>query len=514
MKKLKYLLLLSAMFFIAYLLPAQNEISIKSIGGSKGEQLQKITPLSDGGWLMAGGTASEDGDANGKSKGRGDIWLVRLNAADEVLWQRRYGGAGREMAAGVAATENGTLLLTATVDSAQGDVKVAFKGRDIWVAALNTDGDLLWQRTLGGSGTDNAIGILPLADGGCMVYGNTNSQDGDTKTQNGSTDILLVRLDRAGKTVWSTTLGGPSLDFVQGLEQAADGSFFVLGSTFGLGNTPGKGALDALLMRVDATGKLLSAQTYGGRNDEEFTDLLPAPDGGYYLCGYTESSDGDATRTKTGLDMWLVKTDGTGKMQWNKTYGGASDDLGLNVFLSAERQLLLVGNAYDWDDKTADLKGKKFDVAVLRLNPADGGIQNIRLFGGSGVDLAFGVVMGKNNDLAITGVTDSNDGSVKGAKGGKDGLFLHLTPDELKLAQDEVNKVRIFPNPAQDQLFFDQPVTGMLFSELGVPVQALNKATNLNIGTLPLGLYFVRIDATGQVFRLVKADTGGVKISN
>jgi hypothetical protein len=498
-------------------LPAQK--SGKAVGGSEGENLRQVLALPDGGFLLAGGTASNNGDVKGgdKTSLNGDIWLLRTDAAGEILWQQRYGGAGRETAVGIALAPGGGYFLAGAVDSLNGDVQAARGQKDIWLARLNETGVLLWQRTLGGSAGERAAGVSALPGGGCIVYGETTSSDGDVQELRGSADIWLVRLDADGKTLWSRTIGGKATDQIFTVKPAPGGGFLVVGSTTSsegdiLNN---RGASDALLAHVDDNGKLLWLETYGGSADDEAANLLPASDGGYYLCGHTESADGDAGFNYGLVDAWLFKTGADGKFQWGRTYGGLSHDLAVEIVQASDTALLLIGNTYDLDKELTGVKGKAFDVMLLKVGAQNGALQKAYIYGGSGNDFARSVAFNAGSgDLVLTGITDSGDGDIAAGskKGKKDGLFLKLKTKDLLLARPEDKMlVRSFPNPALNHVYFDRPLTGWLLSAAGVPLVELSNADHADLSGLQAGVYSIRVAETGQMLRVVKIDSAPVK---
>jgi hypothetical protein len=283
---------------------AQKKIG-KAIGGSGGEQFMTMAALPDGSYMLLGTTESTDGDITTKAAGSGDVWLVKTTAEGGLIWQKRYGGAGREAAAGLSIAPDGGFWVVATIDSLHGDVKAHYGKRDYWVLRLNAAGDILWQRTLGGKSHESAAGVLTLADGTCLVYGTTTSSDGDVQNSKGSMDIWLVALDGTGKTLWTKTLGGTASEWVSKVVQTSDGSLFVTGATISSNGDVAnlRGASDAWLIKLDAKGTLQWAQTYGGTADDGFTDLATDSDGSLYVSGHTESIDGDISLNNGSIDV-------------------------------------------------------------------------------------------------------------------------------------------------------------------------------------------------------------------
>jgi hypothetical protein len=167
-----------------------------------------------------------------------------------------------------------------------------------------------WNKTYGGTGEDWAFALVQTSDGGYALAGKTASFGA------GNNDFRLVKTDASGNMTWNQTYGGTGEDWAFGLVQTADGGYALAGIT----DSFGAGYEDFWLVKTDVSGNMQWNKTYGGTSGDEASALVQTSDGGYALAGCTGSSGAG------GYDCWLVRTDGSGTMQWNKTYGGTGED--------------------------------------------------------------------------------------------------------------------------------------------------------------------------------------------
>ena len=169
-----------------------------------------------------------------------------------------------------------------------------------------------WSKTYGGIAHDYSMGNnVQTNDGGYAISGHTFSLGA------GGLDAWLIKTDSVGNMEWNITYGGSQEDQFSDMIKTTDGGFVLSGYTtsFGAGN------YDSFLMKVNASGTIVWNQTYGGLVTDQIMSVFQNNDGSYVLAGSTNSSGAG------NLDAWLVKTDATGNMQWNKTYGGTGADM-------------------------------------------------------------------------------------------------------------------------------------------------------------------------------------------
>ena len=252
------MILFLALFLFAGACLAQTAPSIvwqKSLGGSDNDVASSIQQTSDGGFIVAGWSRSNDGDVSGWHEGYEgcdggyttyDYWVVKLNSAGNIEWQKCLGGGGDDVASSIQQTSDGGFIVAGYTDSTDGDVSGHHGvewNYDYWVVKLNSAGEIVWQRSLGGSSGDYASSIQRTTDGGFIVAGVSYSNDGDVNGHHPGghydsdsiwyeyPDYWVVKLNSAGNIEWQTSLGGSIDDYAFSIQQTADGGFIVAGES-------------------------------------------------------------------------------------------------------------------------------------------------------------------------------------------------------------------------------------------------------------------------------------------
>ena len=350
----------------------------KTYGGSAEDRSTSVAIIPGGGYIICGSTASINGDIH-RNQGGTDAWLLRLDENGDTLWTRTYGGSGNERANSIVSAADGGFAITGFTDSHDGDIHNNHGGGDIWILKLNTAGDILWSKTYGGSQWDEASAIVVTADGGYALAGLTNSNDQDVTGFHVSTffsfDMWVVRLNATGNKLWGKALGGSGNDVALSIIASA-GGFVITGYTnsndgdvTGLHGTTAFFS-DMWVIKLDDNGAIVWAKTYGGHFDDEGLSIIATPDGGYAIVGATASNDGDVSGYHDGQgtdDIWVVKLNADGVRQWTKTIGGMNDDVGCSI-IPVSGGYIISGftNSNDGDFSGSGYHGK-YDIFALKL---------------------------------------------------------------------------------------------------------------------------------------------------
>ncbi|NER09842.1 hypothetical protein SAMN06265375_101639 [Muriicola jejuensis] len=234
-------------------LNSQGEIEWRTyFGGTNNDRAHAVTRAHDGGYVMAGFSESDDFDIS-DPRGSYDFWVVKVSEAGELIWEHSYGGTGIDIAQDIAQTEDGGYVITGSTISSDGDVSASHGESDIWVIRINAQGELLWERTYGGSGFDAAESIRPTRDGGFVIAGNSRSSDQDLNTNAGENDLWILKVDSRGALVWAQAFGGTDLDFGFDTMETSDGAILVVGESkssdlFPLQN---RGGTDLIMIRIE-----------------------------------------------------------------------------------------------------------------------------------------------------------------------------------------------------------------------------------------------------------------------
>ena len=203
----------------------------RTLGGSYNDVAMSLTGTSDSGLVVVGYTESQDGDVQ-DAKGSSDFWIVKLNSHRRILWKKTLGGSWFEIAYSVASFYDGGVVVAGYTESNDGDVRGNHGGRDFWVVRLDEDGRVLWSKTLGGSYDESAFSVAPLPEEGLVVAGYSESNDGDVGENHGGKDFWIVRLDEDGNFVWGRVLGGSGDDWANSLIVLDENTIVVAGTTW------------------------------------------------------------------------------------------------------------------------------------------------------------------------------------------------------------------------------------------------------------------------------------------
>jgi hypothetical protein len=306
--------------------------------GTNGTNVSKVSIEYDSGWVDISGMAGQNitvthglnvTDWNDENI---DASIIGRTSPDEELqryvgltghiqgWNQTYGGTSLDEARHLVQTADGGYALAGYTNSSGAG------GYDSWLVKTDTSGNMQWNKTYGGTHSDFAFGLVQASDGGYALAGGTTSFGA------GSGDAWLVKTDAAGTVQWNQTYGGADSDSARGLVQTSDGGYALAGRT---GSPPAD--YDFWLVKTDASGTEQWNQTYGGTNTDWAFAVVQMSDGGYVLAGYTYSlGAGNA-------DAWLIRTDATGNIMWNQTYGGTKDDWALTLVQTADGGYALAG---------------------------------------------------------------------------------------------------------------------------------------------------------------------------
>lgn len=348
----------------------------KTYGGSKDDRGQSLVQTFDGGYALTGYAMSDDGDGS-VNNGFHDNWLLKLNALGEIEWEKSYGFSGHDHSYDILQTMDGGYFFTGFLDitSARADGNTE-KFRtltrhgvgEFWGTKIDPGGELLWRGYFGGSNNDRSHAVVPSEDGGFVMAGFSESDDFDISDTRGSYDFWLVKVDDSGNLVWERSFGGSGIEISYDIANTLDGGYVVTGNTFSNDGdiSENKGASDFWLVKVDDTGKLVWERSYGGSGFDAAQAVISSKYGGYYVLGNSKSGDTDSTENMGENDIWVIKVDGEGNLIWQKSIGGSGIDFGFDLVESIDGSVFLVGETVSSDFPEISNKGKS-DLVLIKL---------------------------------------------------------------------------------------------------------------------------------------------------
>jgi hypothetical protein len=297
----------------------------KSLGGTNGDEAYSIQQTTDGGYIVAGYSASSaTGNVTGTNHGLGDYWIVKLDALGNIIWNKLLGGSALDVPREIQQTTDGGYIVAGySASSANGDVTGTNHGlNDCWIVKLDALGNILWNKLLGGNSDERIYSIQQATDGGYILAGySTSSINGDvTATNHGSNDYWIVKLDASGNILWNKLLGGGSSDFALSIQQTTDGGYIVAGASLSSANGDVSGTThgnyDFWIVKLDALGNISWNKLLGGSGIDAANSIRQTSNGKYIIAGHSSSSvNGDVTGGNHGInDLWIVKLDAGGNI--------------------------------------------------------------------------------------------------------------------------------------------------------------------------------------------------------
>ena len=340
----------------------------RTYGGSLSETFNAVLPLGDSGFILVGSAASADGDLT-SNYGIGDCWVVRMDTTGNILWQKNYGGSGYDRADDIIFMPQGGFVIVGSTRSVDVDVSFNHGESDVWVFGIDDAGNLLWEKSFGGSDSDNGRSVLATGDSVLMIFASTKSMDGDVEENHGNTDYWLIQYNINGDSiVWEKTYGDEESDAGVDMISSRDGGYLMAGnSRTGENGIKNNGENDYRIIEVDEFGNLVWDHSFGGTMDEIVTDILTASGEGYLLSGYAYSNDGDVEGNHGGRDMWIVKLNESGKLIWQYALGGMYHDVANGATVCPDGGYRITGSAVSKDGNVEGHLEKKIDTWTVKL---------------------------------------------------------------------------------------------------------------------------------------------------
>lgn len=362
----------------------------RTIGGDQPDRLDAICITPDNGYLLGGSSVSGiSGDKTVASKGGGDFWIVKLNSEGDIEWQKAIGGSSNELLSALEPTPDGGYIMGGySISEISGDKTEGCRGMiDFWVVKIDSNGDIEWDKTLGGEGPDWAHSVAPAEDGGYFVAGFSASGISGDKTEAlwaENNDYWVVKLDAAGAIEWQKALGGTGTDTPQSIVATQDGGCLVGGSSAsgisGNKTEDKNGTSDFWIVKLTGSGSIDWQQTIGGSSSETLNKIISAPGGGFLLAGRSSSPiSGDKTEASRGeADFWLVRIDEIGNITGQATLGGSASDTAQAVTYSADGKIVVGGNSLSpvSGEKSESNRGES-DYWVVKFNTGNLSVKHV-----------------------------------------------------------------------------------------------------------------------------------------
>ena len=494
----------------------------KTFGGTYGDEAQVVQQTTDGGYIVAGYTSSNDGDVFGNN-GSLDFWMIKLNADGAVQWKKTYGGSLDESIYGMQQTLDGGFMAVGYTRSTNGDVSGHNGYFDAWVLKLDQNGNIQWQKALGGSDWEEAWDVQQTADGGYIVVGRSRFPDGDVTINHGDADFWIVKLSSTGIIEWQRSHGGNDEDIAYAVKQTPDGGYIVAGESYSTeGDVTGNhGNADFWVIKLNFDGKIEWEKSYGGSYLDRANDIQLTHDGGYIVFGISYSMDGDVIGNHGSGDFWVVKLSKTGDLEWQKSLGGSAEEFARTMNLTNDHGYILTGLAGSTNGDVIGNDGGG-DLWVVKLS-GTGDLEWQKTYGGTKPEVGSSIQQTTDGGYIAAGYAWSSDGDVSVNKGKTDFWVVKLSPEFSPTSEIHARTLKIYPNPATNTISF---LPAVALAEEGLAVspavasaeeglfvqitdllgqvlshQTISTNQTVDVSTLPNGLYILSaVTTSGKVF--------------
>ncbi len=340
----------------------------KCFGGTGTERALAIAAVGNDTYWVAGYTDSNEGDVSGNHGGN-DAWVIKVSGSGSLLARKCLGGGNSEIACGVQATGDGGCIVVGTTDSPDGDVKGLIGQNDAWVVKLDSALNIQWQKCLGTKGDDLACAVDNAA-GGYVVGGRIARGPGNQPAPWCLGNGMVAKLAASGATEWLVDLGGMDDDTVLAVHPNAAGGFICAGYNRSPSTAGHQGGSDAWVFALDANGGKVWEKSLGGSADDTATSIRQLNDGGYIMTGETASFNGDVGGVHTDRpDLWLVRLGAAGDIHWQRCLGGRDPDVGNDLWPTSDGGYVVTGGASPRGEGDIKSGHAGFDLWIFKAWP-------------------------------------------------------------------------------------------------------------------------------------------------
>lgn len=359
----------------------------RTLGGNRRDELACMVKAHNGDIVAGGisnSTGSQVlGERQERNRGLFDYWLLRLDSTGAIVWEFAAGHTGDDLIHVVTPTRDGGFLLGGWSNSGQGSEKSEPSRGDFdyWIVKIDSAGRQLWDRTYGGNGRDELRAIVELDNGDLIIGGNSESPiSGDRNSASrGGADYWVIRTDSLGTILWERAYGGTAHDRLRAALVTPEGNVLLGGFSSsgrnGDKSDASRGGDDYWVIEIDTTGTLLWDRTYGSNSEDQCWAMAPALEGGYLLSGWSKSqARNERTDDSRGAaDYWILKIDETGRIVWDRALGSNSDDYIKCILPVREGRYMVPGFSasaagFDRSDRN---RGTSYDYWVVMLRDMD-----------------------------------------------------------------------------------------------------------------------------------------------
>lgn len=483
----------------------------RSYGGTSSDYIYSILQLTDNGFAMVGAVLSFDGDVVG-NHGHSDAWYLEIDSAGSIKRSKCFGGSDYDGAFSLDTVRNNGFYIGGITSSCDGDISHCIGGADYWVLRVDSNLNILWEKTFGGTDEDELRSIKTTPDGGCVLFGYTLSVDGDISGAHGCSgctpDFWIAKIDSLGNLQWNRALGGTGYEWGNSIALSSDGGYVMAGNaTLVNGDiTASNGLSDYWVIKLNSLGQLVWQHCLGGSLEDLAKSILATRDGGYMVSGSTLSSDGDVSTNHGYEDNWIVKLDSIGQIIWKCSLGGSNAERGVSVQEDSDGSYLVLSETLSSNGQVTGFHGYN-DYWVSKIDSI-GNLLWQKTLGGSYFDNPTALLILNDADCIVVGYSNSVDGDITGNHGGidctqsencLDGWIVKLSVTTAIPQIQNKKYINVFPNPFDSYISLDNLLPGEVISiqdMLGIQIKkitARNTIEKIELNNCSSGAYLIKV---------------------
>jgi hypothetical protein len=354
----------------------------RSFGGDGSEYNFRLAEVNDGLLVGLSSFSTPSGNKTEPAYGLTDGWLLKLDFDGEIVWQKSFGGNQNDVMFGLISTPDNSIYVAHRSESgATGNRTAPLKGdQDFWIVKTDADGETIWDRSYGSSGTDILFGIDQLSNGNIILSGvsiGASASFDKTESPYSAVDNWILAIDQNGDVIWDKTIGGTGVDGRGYITVVQDTIYLLASSTSGvsgLRTEPLKGSQDLWLSKLDQDGNYISTHYYGGSQTEDARGIAQIESNHLliYAISNSDASYDKSENRRGAVDFWTLLLDLDGAIIAEKTIGGEQADDPIHAIYMNEN-IILAGNSFSdvSGDKTIprfDINNQNSDVWVVALD--------------------------------------------------------------------------------------------------------------------------------------------------
>ena len=354
------------------------------------------------------------------------------------------GGSKNDVYKSIANTTDGGYVILGYTQSKDGDISTKLtEDFDFWVLKFSADNTLLWSKTFGGSKDDRGEDIITTKDGGFALLGYSQSTDNDVTSNAGSKDFWVLKLTSSGTLSWQKNFGFLGSDYGTTLLETNDNGYLITGvldvtASNGQGNsrsTQKHAGGNIWAIKLNNSGDLEWSKYYGGSSTDIPLGVVKTIDNGFIIAGSSDSADGDITNNKGGYDFWILKIEANGTVVWGKNFGGSEIDEASAITQTNDGNFIVVGDTRSSDKDVSNNNGAA-DLWMLKISQ-EGILIWEKTFGGTSFDVGRSISRTQDNGFIISGSSRSLDANFNN-QGQNDALIIKIDSEGNIVWQETV----------------------------------------------------------------------------